>query len=59
MGALLSLMVIYLAYTSYDWDWNVFAVTVPFFFFAGMLAGMPVQADNSGKMQVKAARLFL
>lgn len=37
--ALLSSNIIYLVHTAYDWDWNVMAVTIPYFLFAGMLMG--------------------
>lgn len=38
-AAMLSLIVIYLIHTSYDWDWNMFALTLPYFFFTGILLG--------------------
>ena len=38
-GALLSVNVIYLVHTSFDWDWNILAVTMPYFLFTGMLVG--------------------
>ncbi len=43
-GTILSMITIYLIHTSFDWDWNVFAVTMPFFFFAGMLVSWPVRS---------------
>ncbi len=38
-GALFSMAIIYLIHSSYDWDWNMFALTLPFFFFTGVLVG--------------------
>ena len=39
MAAILSMAIIYLVHTSYDWDWNMFALTLPYFFFIGILVG--------------------
>ena len=38
-SAILASTVIYLIHTSYDWDWNILAVTMPYFLFTGMLVG--------------------
>ncbi|MCL6106545.1 MAG: O-antigen ligase family protein [Actinobacteria bacterium] len=38
-GALLSMATIYLIHSSFDWDWNMVALTLPFFFFSGILVG--------------------
>jgi hypothetical protein len=38
-GAVIALMVIYLLHTSFDWDWNMFTLTMAFMLFAGMMAG--------------------
>jgi hypothetical protein len=38
-GTIISLLVIYLFHTAYDWDWNVFALTMAFFYFAGIAIG--------------------
>lgn len=38
-AAIVSILVIYLIHTSYDWDWNMFALTLPYFFFTGILLG--------------------
>ena len=38
-AAMVSLIVIYLIHSSYDWDWNMFALTLPYFFFTGILLG--------------------
>ena len=38
-AALMAFLVTYLIHASYDWDWNMFALTLPYFFFAGILAG--------------------
>jgi len=38
-SALLSLIVVYLIHTAYDWDWNIPALTMPYFLFSGMLVG--------------------
>ena len=50
--AILSLLVIYLIHTSYDWDWNVFALTMAFFFFSGIMVGWP--AGISGRRRGRA-----
>jgi len=41
MAALFSLIIMYLVHTSFDWDWNMFALTLPYFFFTGVLIGWP------------------
>lgn len=38
-GTLVSMLVIYLIHTSFDWDWNMMALTMAFFFFTGLLLG--------------------
>ncbi|MHB1412284.1 MAG: O-antigen ligase family protein [Thermoleophilia bacterium] len=38
-AALMAFLVTYLIHASYDWDWNMFALTLPYFFFAGILTG--------------------
>ena len=38
-GVLIAVMVTYLAHTAYDWDWNIFALTMPYMFFAGITVG--------------------
>ncbi|MHB9111369.1 MAG: O-antigen ligase family protein [Thermoleophilia bacterium] len=38
-ATIVSLLVIYLIHSSYDWDWNMFALTLPYFFFTGILLG--------------------
>ncbi len=38
-AALTAFLIIYLIHASFDWDWNMFALTLPYFFFAGILAG--------------------
>ncbi|MCL4473378.1 MAG: O-antigen ligase family protein [Actinobacteria bacterium] len=40
-ASIVSVMVIYLIHTSFDWDWNMFGLTMIFFFFAGIMAGWP------------------
>ncbi len=40
-AALLSLSIIYLIHTSYDWDWNIYALTMVYFLFTGILLGWP------------------
>ena len=37
--AMLSMTTIYLVHTSYEWDWNMFAVTMPYFLFTGIMTG--------------------
>lgn len=43
---LFSLLVIYLIHTSYDWDWNMFALTMSYFFFTGILIGWRREPDS-------------
>lgn len=38
-AALLTSTLIYLVHTSFDWDWNMMALTMPYFLFTGMLVG--------------------
>ncbi len=38
-AAIICMSVIYLVHTSFDWDWNILAVTMPYFLFTGMLVG--------------------
>lgn len=38
-GTMFAVNVTYLTHTLYDWDWNLFALTMPFFFFSGVLVG--------------------
>lgn len=38
-AAMITLMIVYLTHTGYDWDWNMFALTSAFFFFGGLCAG--------------------
>lgn len=38
-GTMFAVNVTYLTHTLYDWDWNLFALTMPFFFFLGILVG--------------------
>ncbi len=45
-AGMLALIVIYLIHSSYDWDWNMFALTLPYFFFTGVLLGWPVSVDG-------------
>ncbi|MBI5870564.1 MAG: O-antigen ligase family protein [Actinobacteria bacterium] len=40
-AAILSMLVIYLIHASYDWDWNMFALTMAFFYFSGIMLGWP------------------
>jgi len=44
---LISLLVIYLIHTSYDWDWNMFALTMAYFFFTGILIGWRPEPDRN------------
>lgn len=47
MAAILSMIIIYLIHTSYDWDWNMFALTLPYFLFTGILvAWQPVDTEK-------------
>ncbi len=39
MVTFLAMAITYLVHTSYDWDWNMFALTLPYFFFSGILVG--------------------
>jgi len=39
LGTFISMSFIYLIHTSYDWDWNIPALTMPFFFFTGITMG--------------------
>mgnify|MGYP001606655739 FL=1 len=65
-AALFSLIIIYLVHTSFDWDWNMFALTLPYFFFTGILVGWPASSRSevgpeedviSGSMSPAAAEL--
>lgn len=38
-ASFLAVVVTYLIHTSYDWDWNMFALTMPYFLFTGILVG--------------------
>ena len=38
-ASLMAFLIMYLVSASYDWDWNMFAVTLPYFFFTGVLTG--------------------
>lgn len=38
-AALLTTTLIYLIHTSFDWDWNMMALTMPYFLFTGVLVG--------------------
>lgn len=38
-GAILAMIVVYLVHAGYDWDWNVFALTMAWFYFTGILLG--------------------
>ncbi|MBK5226434.1 MAG: O-antigen ligase family protein [Thermoleophilia bacterium] len=40
-GALIAMLVVYLIHAAYDWDWNMFALTMIYFFFTGLLIGWP------------------
>lgn len=40
-GALIAMLVVYLIHAAYDWDWNMFALTMIYFFFTGILIGWP------------------
>ncbi|MDO8736888.1 MAG: O-antigen ligase family protein [Thermoleophilia bacterium] len=40
-AAIISLLVIYLIHASYDWDWNMFGLTMIYFFFTGIMLGWP------------------
>lgn len=49
-GALFSVVFIYLVHSTYDWDWNMVALTLPYFLFTGMLVGWFAQ-PHAGKSQ--------
>ena len=38
-AAFLAAILTYLTHTAYDWDWNIMAVTAPYFLFTGLLIG--------------------
>ena len=38
-GALLTVTIIYLIHASFDWDWNMMVLTMPYFLFTGILLG--------------------
>lgn len=38
-AAILSMLIIYLIHASYDWDWNMFGLTMIYFFFTGIMLG--------------------
>lgn len=38
-GAIIAMLVVYLTHAAYDWDWNMFALTMIYFFFTGLLTG--------------------
>ncbi len=40
-AAIISLLVIYLIHTSFDWDWNMFGLTMIYFFFTGIMVAWP------------------
>jgi O-antigen ligase len=40
-AAILSMLIIYLIHASFDWDWNMFAITAIYFFFTGIMLGWP------------------
>lgn len=40
-AAILSMLIIYLTHASFDWDWNMFALTMIYFFFTGIMIGWP------------------
>lgn len=44
IATLIALLIAYLVHASYDWDWNMFALTLPYFFFTGFLAGWRPEA---------------
>jgi len=49
-AAILSMLIIYLIHASFDWDWNMFALTMIYFFFTGIMAGWPrPQAGTPGE----------
>ncbi|MHB1389939.1 MAG: O-antigen ligase family protein [Thermoleophilia bacterium] len=41
VAAIGTVMVMYLIHTSFDWDWNMFALTMVFFLFSGIITGWP------------------
>lgn len=47
--AMFSTTVIYLVHTSYDWDWNMYALTMPYFLFTGILVGWHESRKNSDR----------
>lgn len=55
-AALLTVTIIYLVHTSFDWDWNMMVLTMPYFLFTGILVGWtgggknqaPVKAEKGG-----------
>lgn len=53
-AAILSMLIIYLIHASYDWDWNMFGLTLVFFYFSGIMLGWPGPAvRNSGRNTVR------
>lgn len=44
---IVAVMTIYLIHTAYDWDWNMFALTAAYFFFAGMAIGWRPQSRTN------------
>ena len=63
-GAILSMIVVYLIHAAYDWDWNIFALTMVWFFFTGILVGWPrpaggsIRPEDSGNGPLRAARAY-
>ena len=58
-AGLISLMVIYLIHTSFDWDWNMFGITMIFFFFAGIMAATPAPESVPRKNAVAGSGILL
>jgi hypothetical protein len=52
--AIFSTTFIYLIHTSYDWDWNMFALTMPYFLLTGILVGWHASLKQTGKESVVA-----
>lgn len=48
-AALFSVNIVYLIDTSYDWDWNIFALTMPYFLITGILVGWHDSLARVGK----------
>jgi len=52
-AAILSMLIVYLIHASYDWDWNMFGLTMAYFFFTGIMLGWP-GASTSARLVAEA-----